>query len=261
MFVAVILLCVFPDRHRPARHDHGSKIMNAPARSWNTLQANRAAAWRAPARRWATTWTARRCRRPHRRPAAPVLECGDRVCLEGEQPEAGRLPGQALAGLDPARINGLHMLQSVLALPEHLDVFERGVAARLDFSFSGPQAARVAKLVRAGKLEIGAIHTYLELFGRYFVDLTPRVALVAAEAADRHGNLYTGPNTEDTPAIVEATAFKSGIVIVQVNRIVDTLPRVDIPATGSTSWCSRRRPITSNRCSRATRRRSPRSRC
>jgi malonate decarboxylase alpha subunit len=121
------------------------------------------------------------------------------------------------------------MLQSVLALPEHLDVFERGVASRLDFSFSGPQAGRVAKLASAGQLNIGAIHTYLELFGRYFVDLPPRVALVAAEAADRNGNLYTGPNTEDTPAIVEATAFKNGIVIVQVNRIVDQLPRVDIP--------------------------------
>jgi malonate decarboxylase alpha subunit len=52
---------------------------------------------------------------------------------------------------------------------------------------------------------------------------------VAAEMADREGNLYTGPNTEDTPAIAEATAFKSGIVIAQVNRIVDKLPRVDIP--------------------------------
>jgi malonate decarboxylase alpha subunit len=89
---------------------------------------------------------------------------------------------------------------------------------------------RLARLVAAGKLNIGAIHTYLELFGRYFVDLTPRVALVAAQAADRHGNLYTGPNTEDTPAIVEATAFSGGIVIAQVNEIVDTLPRVDIPA-------------------------------
>jgi malonate decarboxylase alpha subunit len=56
------------------------------------------------------------------------------------------------------------------------------------------------------------------------------VALVAAQAADRHGNLYTGPNTEDTPVIVEATAFKSGIVIAQVNEIVDELPRIDIPA-------------------------------
>ncbi|MEN3364246.1 MAG: malonate decarboxylase alpha subunit [Burkholderiales bacterium] len=159
-----------------------------------------------------------------------VIECGDRVCLEGNNQKQADFLGKALSKLEPARINGLHMLLSVLALPEHLDVFEKGIASRLDFSFSGPQAARLAKLAMAGKLNIGAIHTYLELFGRYFVDLTPRVALVAAEAADREGNLYTGPNTEDTPAIVEATAFKSGIVIAQVNRIVDTLPRVDIPA-------------------------------
>jgi malonate decarboxylase alpha subunit len=159
-----------------------------------------------------------------------VIESGDRVCLEGNNQKQADFLGKALSRLEPARINGLHMLLSVLALPEHLDVFEKGIASRLDFSFSGPQAARLAKLAMAGKLNIGAIHTYLELFGRYFVDLTPRVSLVAAEAADHEGNLYTGPNTEDTPAIVEATAFKSGIIIAQVNRIVDTLPRVDIPA-------------------------------
>ena len=158
-----------------------------------------------------------------------ALEPGDRVCLEGNNQKQADFLAQALASLDPARIHGLHMLQSVLALPEHLDVFERGVASQLDFSFSGPQAGRVAKLVSTGQLHIGAIHTYLELFGRYMMDIPPRVCLIAAEAADRHGNLYTGPNTEDTPAIVEATAFKNGIVIVQVNRIVDTLPRVDIP--------------------------------
>ncbi len=158
-----------------------------------------------------------------------VIEPGDRVCLEGNNQKQADFLARALAALDPARIHHLHMLQSVLALPEHLDVFERGVADRLDFSFSGPQAGRVARLVAAGKLNIGAIHTYLELFARYFIDLAPRVCLVAAEAADRHGNLYTGPNTEDTPAIVEATAFKNGIVIVQVNRIMDVLPRVDIP--------------------------------
>ena len=159
-----------------------------------------------------------------------VIESGDRVCLEGNNQKQADFLAAALAGLDPGRVNQLHMLLSVLALPEHLDVFERGIASRLDFSFSGPQAGRLAKLVGSGKLNIGAIHTYLELFGRYFVDLTPRVALVVAEAADRHGNLYTGPNTEDTPAIVEAAAFKSGIVIAQVNRIVEHLPRVDIPA-------------------------------
>ncbi len=153
------------------------------------------------------------------------------------------------------------MVQSVLSLPSHLDVFERGIASKLDFSFSGPQSVRLANLVAEGRIQIGAIHTYLELFGRYFIDLTPRVALVAAQAADRHGNLYTGPNTEDTPVIVEATAFGGGIVIAQVNEIVDTLPASTFPLTGSTSWCRRRGRTISNRCSPATRRRSPRSRC
>lgn len=159
-----------------------------------------------------------------------VIENGDRVCLEGNNQKQADFLAKALAGLDPERVNNLHMVQSVLALPEHLDVFENKIASRLDFSFSGPQGARLAKLVSGGQIAIGAIHTYLELFSRYFVDLTPRVSLVCAQAADRAGNLYTGPNTEDTPVIVEATAFKRGIVIAQVNEIVDRLPRVDIPA-------------------------------
>ncbi|MEN5041443.1 malonate decarboxylase subunit alpha [Stenotrophomonas sp. TWI1149] len=159
-----------------------------------------------------------------------VLEPGDRVCLEGNNQRQADFLAECLAQLDPAQVHGLHMVQSVLSLPSHLDVFERGIAQRLDFSFSGPQSGRLANLVAEGRIEIGAIHTYLELFGRYFIDLTPQVALIAAQAADRHGNLYTGPNTEDTPVIVEATAFRGGIVIAQVNEIVDTLPRVDIPA-------------------------------
>ncbi|WP_067062559.1 malonate decarboxylase subunit alpha [Roseateles chitosanitabidus] len=162
-----------------------------------------------------------------------VIEPGDRVCLEGNNQKQADFLAQCLTQVDPRRVRDLHMVQSVLALPEHLDLFESGIARRLDFSFSGPQGARLAKLVASGGIEIGAIHTYLELFARYFVDLTPQVALVAAHAADADGNLYTGPNTEDTPAIVEATAFSGGLVIAQVNEIVPRgtrLPRVDIPA-------------------------------
>lgn len=159
-----------------------------------------------------------------------VIEPGDRVCLEGNNQKQADFLAESLAQVNPERVRDLHMVQSVLSLPSHLDVFERGIAKRLDFSFSGPQGARLAGLVAEGRIDIGAIHTYLELFGRYFIDLTPKIALVAAQAADRHGNLYTGPNTEDTPVIVEATAFGGGIVIAQVNEIVDTLPRVDIPA-------------------------------
>jgi malonate decarboxylase alpha subunit len=159
-----------------------------------------------------------------------AIEPGDRVCLEGNNQKQADFLARALTQLDPSRVHDLHMVQSVLSLPEHLDVFELGIASRLDFSFSGPQGARLAQLLTQGRLQIGAIHTYLELFSRYFIDLTPKVALVAAQAADAAGNLYTGPNTEDTPAIVEATAFKGGLVIAQVNEIVETLPRVDIPA-------------------------------
>jgi malonate decarboxylase alpha subunit len=158
-----------------------------------------------------------------------VIEPGDRVCLEGNNQKQADFLAQSLARVDPARLNKLHMLQSVLALPEHLDVFESGIAEQVDFSFSGPQGARLARMVGKNQIRIGAIHTYLELFSRYFVDLTPHVALVAAQSADAQGNLYTGPNTEDTPAIVEATAFKNGIVIAQVNELVDKVPRVDIP--------------------------------
>ena len=63
-----------------------------------------------------------------------------------------------------------------------------------------------------------------------FVDRTPSVALVCAARADREGNLYTGANTEDTPAIVEAAAFRHGVVVAQADEIVDRVPRVDIPA-------------------------------
>ncbi|MDN5423393.1 MAG: malonate decarboxylase subunit alpha, partial [Chryseobacterium sp.] len=122
-------------------------------------------------------------------------------------------------------------IMSSVSRPEHLDIFEKGIAKKIDFSFSGPQSLRVSQMIEDGTLEIGEIHTYLELYGRLFIDLIPNVALVAADKADRFGNLYTGPNTEETPAIVEATAFKDGIVIVQVNEIVDELPRIDIPAS------------------------------
>jgi malonate decarboxylase alpha subunit len=159
-----------------------------------------------------------------------MIEPGDRVCLEGNNQKQADFLARCLAQVDPQRVYDLHMVQSVIALPSHIELFERGIANKVDFSYSGPMGTRMAQLVADDKIKIGAIHTYLELFGRYFIDLTPKVSLIVAHSADRQGNLYTGPNTEDTPTIVEATAFKSGIVIAQVNQIVEALPRVDIPA-------------------------------
>jgi malonate decarboxylase alpha subunit len=158
-----------------------------------------------------------------------LIEPGDRVCLEGNNQKQADFLSRVLATVDPERIHDLHLLISVIGRPEHIALFERGIASHVDFSYSGPQSLRLAQQVADGRVRIGAIHTYLELFARYFVDLTPDIALIAADEADADGNLYTGPNTEETPTIVEATAFRDGIVIAQVNRIVDRCTRVDIP--------------------------------
>jgi malonate decarboxylase alpha subunit len=158
-----------------------------------------------------------------------IISPGDRVALEGNNQKQAQFLAECLCKVDTSKVNNLHMVQSVIALPSHCEIFSRGLAAKVDFAFSGPQAVQVKRLVDASKMKIGEIHTYLELFARYFLDLTPHVSLVVGMRADREGNLYTGPNTEDTPAIVEATHFKQGIVVAQVEEIVDKLPRVDIP--------------------------------
>src|SRR6202140_863220 len=158
-----------------------------------------------------------------------LIQSGDRVALEGNNQKQADFLSRALVQVDAHKLHDIHLLISTISRPEHLTLFERGIARRLDFSFAGPQSLRVAQLLEDGKLEIGAIYTYVELYARMFVDLTPHVALLCAEKADRHGNLYTGPNTEDTPTIAEAAAFRHGIVVAQVNEIVNRLPRVEVP--------------------------------
>lgn len=160
-----------------------------------------------------------------------LIKPGDRVVLEGNNQKQASFLSESLVKVDPAKVNNLHMIMSSVSRPEHLDIFEEGIAKRIDLSFAGPQSLRIAQMIEDGKIELGDLHTYVELYGRLFIDLIPNVALVAADKADRFGNLYTGPNTEETPTIVEAAAFRDGIVIAQVNEIVDELPRVDIPAS------------------------------
>ena len=160
-----------------------------------------------------------------------LIVSGDRIVLEGDNQKQADFLSRSLVKVDPGKLHDLHLIISSISRPEHLTLFELGIAKKVDFSFAGPQSLRVSQLLEDGKLDIGAIHTYVELYARLLVDLIPNVVLVCAEQADAEGNLYTGPNTEDTPVIVEAAAFHDGIVIVQVNQIVDKLPRVDIPAS------------------------------
>src|SRR3981081_405374 len=160
-----------------------------------------------------------------------LIRPNDRVVLEGNNQKQADFLSRSLARVDPQIIHNLHLLISSVSRPEHLDLFENGVARKIDFAYAGPQSLRIAQLLEDRRLEIGAIHTYVELYARMFIDLIPNVALVCAAQGDREGNLFTGPNTEDTPTIVEAAGFSSGIVIAQVNEIVEELPREDIPGS------------------------------
>jgi malonate decarboxylase alpha subunit len=160
-----------------------------------------------------------------------LVVAGDRIVLEGDNQKQADFLSRSLVEVDAKKIHDLHLIISSLSRPEHLTLFELGIAKKVDFAFAGPQSLRVAQLLEDGVLEIGAVHTYVELYARLLVDLIPNVVLVCAEKADREGNLFTGPNTEDTPVIVESAAFHDGIVIVQVDEIVEKLPRVDIPGS------------------------------
>src|SRR6202789_723814 len=160
-----------------------------------------------------------------------LIAPADRIVLEGDNQKQADFLSRSLAKVNPGKLHDLHLIISSINRPEHLTLFELGLAKKVDFAFAGPQSLRVAQLLEDGVLEIGAIHTYVELYARLLVDLVSNVVLVCAEQADQQGNLFTGANPEDTPVIVEAAAFHDAIVIVQVNKIVDKLPRVDIPAS------------------------------
>ena len=117
-------------------------------------------------------------------------------------------------------------------------------AAVTDRSFAVPDG------VNNGQYGIGIVIDFLALAGKYSgypVDFTypsmtavvpANIALIAAQAADAEGNLYLGPNTEDTPAIVEATAFKGGIVKILDRARADGLDVPVIPMALTNLWGS-----------------------
>ena len=160
-----------------------------------------------------------------------VLCAHDRVILEGNNQKQAGFLAKALLNTDSAGVRDLHLLMSAVSLEEHLAFFEKGVASRLDFAFSGLQAKGIARLIRERKMQVGAIHTYLELYSRYLTDLRPQVALLAGETADVQGNVFLGTNGEETAFLCEATRGAGGVTVVQVERVVEApLPRVDLPA-------------------------------
>src|SRR6202171_1873226 len=64
-----------------------------------------------------------------------VIRPGDRVALEGDNQKQADYLSRTLADCDPKRINQLHMLISSVSRAEHLDLFDRGIATKLDLAY------------------------------------------------------------------------------------------------------------------------------
>src|SRR5258707_3136568 len=175
--------------------------IETPTRAWNTRRADKAG-------RLARAATLANGRVVPTGDIVAFLEAliapGDRVVLEGNNQKQADFLSRSLARVDPSKVHDLHMIIPSVSRAEQLDLFEKGIARTLDFSYAGAQSLRISQFLADGALEIGAIHTYIELYGRLYVDLTPNVVLCARYNTDRQGNLYTGPSTEDTPSLVEA---------------------------------------------------------
>jgi hypothetical protein len=105
--------------------------------------------------------------------------------LEGDNQKQADFHSRSLVQADPKKLHDLHLIISSVSRPEHVTLFELGIAKKRDFAFAGPQSLRVAQLLEDGVLEIGAIHTYVGLYSRLLVDLAPNAVLVCAEQADR----------------------------------------------------------------------------
>ena len=229
----------------PTTHD-------ATPRSWSTRREDKAQRLR----RVRTSPTAG-CSRTERIVEAleALLAPGDRVALEGDNQKQADFLSRSLARVDPAQVHDLHMLISSISRPEQLDIFE-----------TGHRAQDRLRLRRAAEPAGGAAARGRQARGRRDPHLCralrPDVRRPDARAwrwsrprrATGSGNLYTGANTEDTPTIVEATAFRDGIVIAQVNELVDDAAAGRHP--GLLGRLRRRgRPAVrrSSRCSPATR--------
>jgi malonate decarboxylase alpha subunit len=114
-----------------------------------------------------------------------LVKPGDRIVMEGDNQKQADFLSRTLVKVDPKKVHGLHLIIPSISRPEHLTLFELGIAKKVDFAFAGAQSLRVAQLLDDGILEIGAVHTYVELYARLLVDLVPNVVLVLCGAGGR----------------------------------------------------------------------------
>jgi malonate decarboxylase alpha subunit len=90
-----------------------------------------------------------------------LIVSGDRIVLEGDNQKQADFLSRSLVKVDPRKLHDLHLIISSINRPEHLTLFELGIAKKVDFSFACPQSLRVSQLLKDGKLEIGAMPQWI----------------------------------------------------------------------------------------------------
>jgi malonate decarboxylase alpha subunit len=69
----------------------------------------------------------------------------DRIVLEGDNQKQADFLSRSLAQCDSKKLHDIHLVISSISRPEHLTIFELGIARKVDFAFAGPQSLRVAQ--------------------------------------------------------------------------------------------------------------------
>jgi Malonate decarboxylase, alpha subunit, transporter len=71
-----------------------------------------------------------------------LIVSGDRVVLEGDNQKQADFLSRSLVQVDAKKVHDLHLIISSLSRPEHLTLFELGIAKKVDFAFAGAQSLR-----------------------------------------------------------------------------------------------------------------------
>jgi hypothetical protein len=95
-----------------------------------------------------------------------LIEPGDAVALEGDNQKQADFLSRALVRVDPTKLHDLHLLISSVSRPEHLTLFERGIAAE---AIRQDLATSVAHPVRW----YDALEVMRELGATLFIEMAP----------------------------------------------------------------------------------------
>jgi len=177
---------------------------------------------------------------PTHGPSWPFLEAliapGDRVVLEGNNQKAGGLSvAPRWRRSTRPRVNGLHMvIPSVSSYRTSSDLFERGIARKARLLVRRcAKPAHLAVPRRRASRDWRHSHLHRAVYARLYVDLTPNVVLVAGFPGRFAPATSTPVQALKTPQPwLRRPTFRDGIVIAQVNEIVDDVRR---PAARRTS--------------------------